>query len=139
MTTLNEILAKYPAGSDERLAALEAWRRSEDERLSREPRPVKMPPNKRDGRPPAVIAPALPVASGDEAKRRLDWEKRRDETERAKEAADAAAIKARVRRAVALETVRINALADMSTRRQKLARTRGNSSLVDWQSQDGGN
>jgi hypothetical protein len=36
--TLAEILARYPAGSDERLAALAAWRKGEDERAGPESR-----------------------------------------------------------------------------------------------------
>jgi hypothetical protein len=45
--TLAEILARYPAGSDERLVALAAWRKGEDERAAQNPAPVKVPSGKR--------------------------------------------------------------------------------------------
>jgi hypothetical protein len=122
--TLAEILATYPAGSDERLNALSGWRRAEDARLAQNPPLVKVPTGKRLGRPPAVPAVIvdtnLPVPVGDEARR--EWERRRDEAERVKIANEATALRARLNRAVSLTVARINVLPDMSTRREKEAR-----------------
>jgi hypothetical protein len=122
MTTLAEILSRYPVGSDERLNALAEWRRLEDERLGAIPRPVKPPPNKRAGRPPLVPAVAATIVHPNSQLARSAWETRRDETQAAKEAAEAVAIKARLKKAVELETVRINALANMSVKSEKLRR-----------------
>jgi hypothetical protein len=70
---------------------------------------------------PAVIVDTnLPVPVGDEARR--EWERRRDEAETKREGEAAAAVKARVRKAMSLTVVRVNALPDMATRREKLAR-----------------
>jgi hypothetical protein len=124
MTTLADCL-QYPVGSDERLKALEAWRREEDARLAANLPAVKVPSGKRPvGRPPqvpAVISETLPVPI-DDAQARQMWERRRDEAEAKREREAAAAIKARVRKAMSLTVVRVNALPDMSTKRAKLAR-----------------
>jgi hypothetical protein len=72
MTTLADCL-KLPVGSDERLKALEAWRREEDERLGAIPPSVKVPTGKRLGRPPqvpAVISETLPARVGGSKGRR---------------------------------------------------------------------
>ena len=122
MTPLAEILSRYPVGSDERLNALAEWRRLEDARLGAIPRPVKPPPNKRAGRPPLVPAVAATIVHPNSQLARSAWETRRDETQAAKEAAEAVAIKARLKKAVELETVRINALANMSVKSEKLRR-----------------
>jgi hypothetical protein len=47
LMTLADILATYPAGSDERLNALSEWRRAEDARLAENPPLVKVPTGKR--------------------------------------------------------------------------------------------
>jgi hypothetical protein len=123
--TLAECL-NLPVGSDERLKALEAWRREEDARLVANPPPVKIPSDNRPvGRPhissPAVISETLPVPI-DPAQARREWERRRDEAEAKREREAAAAIRARVTKAVKLTVVRVNALPDMATKRAKLAR-----------------
>jgi hypothetical protein len=119
--TLAEILATFPVGSNERLDALAAWRQAEDERLAQNPAPVKIPSGKRQARPPLVPVETTPhVPSSDE--RRREWEGRKANAERQRETEAAAAIRARVVRAVELTCERVNALPDMSTRREKMAR-----------------
>lgn len=122
--TLADILATYPAGSDERLNALSEWRRAEDARLAQNPPLLKVPTGKRLGRPPfvpaVIVDTNLPVPLDDETRR--EWERRRDEAETKREREAAAAVKARVRKAMSLTVVRVNALPDMATRREKLAR-----------------
>jgi hypothetical protein len=119
--TLAEILARYPAGSDERLVALAAWRKGEDERLARNPAPVKIPSGKRQTRPPLVPVETTPhVPRSDEQRR--EWENRKATAERQRKTEAAAAIRARVVRAVELTCARVNALPDRSTRREKMAR-----------------
>ena len=104
--TLAEILARYPAGSDERLAALAAWRKGEDERLAKNPAPFKIPSGRRQGRPPLVPVETTPhVPSSDE--QRGEWEDRKATAERQRETEAAAAIRARVVRAVELTCVRL--------------------------------
>ena len=111
--TLAEILATFPAGSDERLEALAAWRKGEDE-LAQNPAPVKIPSGKRQARPPLVtVEPPSHVATPDDARR--EWERRRDEARWAKEAESAAAIRARLKRAVDLTQARLGAVADPKT------------------------
>src|ERR1700733_15446948 len=112
--TLAEILATFPAGSDERLEALAAWRKGEDEMLAQNPAPVKIPSGKRQARPPLVtVEPPSHVATPDDARR--EWERRRDEARWAKEAESAAAIRARLKRAVDLTQARLGAVADPKT------------------------
>jgi hypothetical protein len=119
--TLVEILARYPVGSDERLVALAAWRKGEDKRLAQNPAPVKIPSGKRQARPPSVtVEPPSHVARTDNERR--EWEDRKATAERQRETEAAAAIRARVVRAVELTCARVNALPDMSTRREKTAR-----------------
>jgi hypothetical protein len=119
--TLAEILATFPAGSDERLEALAAWRQAEDERLAKEPPPVKVPTGKRLGRPPSVpVEPPLLVAATDDARR--EWERRRDETRSAKEAEAAAAVRARLKRVVDLTQARLGAVADAKAAAAKMVR-----------------
>ena len=111
--TLAEILATFPVGSDERLEALAAWRQIQD-RLSVQERETKRT---------APLKPVEPPSHGgaiDEQRR--EWEDRKAAAERQREAEAAAAIRARVVRAVELTCARVNALPDMSTRREKMAR-----------------
>jgi hypothetical protein len=70
--------------------------------------------------PAVIVDPDRPQVDAD--KQRREWERRRDEAERAKIANEAAALRARVNHAVSLTMARINALPDMSTRREKEAR-----------------
>ena len=87
--TLVEILARYPAGSDERLAALAAWRKGEDERAAQNPAPVKVPSGKRQARPPLAPVEITPhVPSSDEQRR--EWEDRKATAERQRETEAAA-------------------------------------------------
>jgi hypothetical protein len=111
--TLAEILATFPVGSDERLEALAAWRQAQD-RLSVQERETKRTA------PPKPVEPPSHVGAIDGQRR--DWEDRKAAAERQREAEAAAAIRARVVRAVELTFARVNALPDMSTRREKMAR-----------------
>jgi hypothetical protein len=70
--------------------------------------------------PAVIVDPDRPQVDADKQWR--EWERRRDEAERAKIANEAAALRARVNHAVLLTVARINALPDMSTRRDKAAR-----------------
>ena len=88
--TLAEILAIFPAGSDERLEPLAEWRQAEDARLGEEPAPVKVPTGKRVGRPPSVpVEPPSHVATTDDSRR--EWKRRRDDAQSATEAEAAGA------------------------------------------------
>jgi hypothetical protein len=117
--TLAEILATFPVGSDERLAALAGWRKAEDERLGAIPRPVKPPTGKQLGRLPSVpIESPSYVATTDHARR--EWKRRRrDEAQSAKEAEAAAAIWARLKRVVDLTQARLGAVADPKARQRR--------------------
>jgi hypothetical protein len=124
--TLSEILSTYPVGSDERRKAIQDWRKLEDERLAANPRPVKVPTGKRAGRPP-VTSPAVPAAiptpvHPDSQLARAAWEDRRSAAQSAKESEQASALRVRIVHAVKLTAVRVNALPDVPTRREKLAR-----------------
>jgi hypothetical protein len=124
MTTLADCL-NLPVGSDERLKALEAWRREEDARLAANPPPVKIPSGNRPvGRPPsvpAVISETLPVPI-DPAQARREWERRKEASDAQREADQAVAIRARLKKAAALTAHRLNALSDIATKKEKLRR-----------------
>jgi hypothetical protein len=120
--TLAEILAKYSVGSDERLNALAEWRRLEDERLGAIPRPVKVPTGKRVGRPPLVPAVAATIVHPNTELARSAWSDRKQAADAQREAEAAAAIKARLKRAVDLTQARLGAIADPKDRMSKMAR-----------------
>ncbi|HEY2530329.1 MAG TPA: hypothetical protein VGJ20_20725 [Xanthobacteraceae bacterium] len=98
MTTLADILAKYPAGSDDRLNALAAWRKAEDERLGVEQasREVKPPIAKRQLTAQSSPHVDLPLAHAPSDKARREWEDRKSAADRQREAEAAAAMRARV-------------------------------------------
>jgi hypothetical protein len=118
--TLGEILATFPAGSDERLEALAAWRQAQD-RLAVQEREAKPAVPKRTAPPKPNVEPLSHVVGATDGQRR-EWEDRTATAERQRETEAAAAIRARVVRAVELTCARVNALPDMSTRREKMAR-----------------
>jgi hypothetical protein len=122
MTTLAEILSKFPVGSDERLNAIAAWRKGEDERLAKEPRPVKIPTGKRLGRPPAVPAAIPDIVHPNSQAAKAAWEDRKAAADKSREHEQGAALRVRIVHAVKLTAVRVNALPDVPTRREKLAR-----------------
>jgi hypothetical protein len=113
-----------PVGSDERLRALEAWRREEDARLAQNLPAVKVPSgNRLVGRPPSVpaVAEMLPVPI-DPAQTRREWERRKEASDAQREADQAVAIRARLKKAAALTAHRLNALSDIATKKEKLRR-----------------
>lgn len=119
MTTIAEIFARFPPG-DERLKALEEWRKAQfNEGPAQAPSPL--PPLPKD---PLPAPSSRPVGRprGPDYEARREWEARREEAERQREAEQAAAIRARVTKAAELTAHRINALPDMSTRKEKMRR-----------------
>ena len=116
--TLAEILATFPVGSDERLDALAAWRQGQDclavqerETRSAVPKPTA---------PPTPNAEPHVAGAADEQRRR--WEDRKAAAERQREAEVAAAIRARVTKAVELTCARVSAVADPKFRQAKMVR-----------------
>jgi hypothetical protein len=119
--TLAQILATFPAGSDERLNALAAWRKAEDERLGANP-PVQVPVGKRLLERPPKIPEEIARVFTNEGEARAEWERRREAAERQRGAEAAAAMRARVTKVAELTAHRINALPDMATRKEKMRR-----------------
>jgi hypothetical protein len=72
--------------------------------------------------PLVTVEPPSHVATPDDARR--EWERRRDEARWAKEAESAAAIRARLKRAVDLTQARLGAVADPKTPTAKMVRLR---------------
>ena len=91
LMTLVEIPATFPVGSDERLEALAAWRQAQD-RLAVQARETKPPT--------AKLHHVEPQVAGAIDKQRREWEDRNAAAERQREAEAAAAIRARVTKAV---------------------------------------
>jgi hypothetical protein len=117
--TLAEILATFPAGSDERLEALAQWRQAQD-RCAVQERENKRAVPERTGPPKPIVEPPTHVATSDHA--RQTWERRRDEAQSAKEAEAAAGIRARLKRVVDLTQARLAAVADPKARAAKMVR-----------------
>jgi hypothetical protein len=118
--TLAEILATFPVGSDERLEALAAWRQAQDQVAVKE-RDTKPAVPKRTAPPKPKAEPLSHVAGAADEQRRM-WEDRKAAAERQREAEAAAAIRARVTKAVELTCARLSAVTDPKFRQAKMLR-----------------
>ena len=105
-----------------KLAALAAWRKAEDERQAKEPRPVKVPSGKRAGRPPKVPAVAATIVHPNTELARSAWSDRKQAADAQREAEAAEAIKARIKHAVSLTQARLGLVADPVERHAKLVK-----------------
>jgi hypothetical protein len=100
--TLAEIFARIPSG-DDRLAALAAWWQAQD-RLQGDKAPAGEARAQGAAQDHRTCRDS-PHVAGDEARR--EWEQRRDEAQAAKEADEAAALRARVIHAAELICARV--------------------------------
>jgi hypothetical protein len=118
--TLAEILSTFPVGSDERLEALAAWRQVQD-RLVVQGRETKPAVPKPTAAKPHHVE-SLPHVRGATVEQRREWEDRKATAARQRDAEAAAAIRARVTKAVELTCARIGAVADPQFREAKMVR-----------------
>jgi hypothetical protein len=121
--TLAEILATFPVGSDERLEALAKWRQTQDRLVVQE----------RETRPPAAKPRHVEShVAGAIDKQRREWEDRKAAAERQREAEVAAAIMARVTKALKLTCARVSAVADPGSVKRRWYASR-NSGIIGGQ------